>query len=309
MSVISGVWEEGAEKLDQRGGRMRAHICAEQDAQIKVEDAIGQAVALLYKHRLGLICYFKEVIECSQLPELEVEDFVEDILLHIWQSDLSFDWNNCTFDDLLQVGRGMIVDKLLPKLRVSYAHYFEADRKGEESLDSLMSKARGGFMALQLDPYLEADWLTILHSEAERVFRREFYYYASRNNNAGVMQVSGGKVKKLCEDMATRQIQQGEKALCSTQKVDAILKALRAGQGHQEFRHCIYQQILSFYQKFPDIWHVISLRIWEPISTKEAAFLKGMKEGAYREHCSARLSGMLEHLRVSAPLLKENEHE
>lgn len=309
MSVISGDGEAEFGIPQEEEVRPRARIRAESSVDAKREQDVELLVDMLEQHRLGLTRYFKDIIECAPLSDLVVDDFAQDILLHIWQSDLAFDWRACSLNDLVQVGRGMVVDKLLQKLSLNYVKSFKDNRQERAALALLMAKTRDAFMDLSLDPYFDADWIDILQREAAQIFRREFHFYAERAENLVVTQICDGKVRKVQVSSSKDALDDESGALCSTRKVEAIFMALQTAQANQEFRYCIYQQMRSFHQKFPDIWKVISFRIWDPVSTKKGAAEEGKNQSTYRQHCSARLSGMLEHLRVCVPLLKENHHE
>ncbi len=267
---------------------------------------------LLQQHRVDLVRYFKDVIESVQISELVVDDFAQDILLYMYQHKVDADWEAVSFAELLEAGRRLILEKLVPHLRLSFVERFKNDKQSVQMLERLLVQSQSKFLKLNLDPYLQADWRTILHDIAEDQFKREFSFYARHESGLASVLVCDGKVKESTQSGFSKDdVSEADDASAWSNplKLDAILKTLHSGKTNSDFRHCIYRQFLSFNEKFSDALTILSLQIWESVSTKDAAFLHGSKHGAFRERCRARTEAMLNEMRVCAPLLESEDHE
>lgn len=317
MSVIQGGWGAIVGVLGGRSNgvgselkRPRA-ISRQNLKENKVLD-FELLAGLLQRNRVDLVRYFKEVIETVQIPELVVDDFAEDILLYMYQTNSHENWESVSFSDLLELGRCLILDKLMPQVRANFVERFKNDKQGVLLLDQLLEQARRAFLKVRWDPYLQSDWRAILLKIAEDIFKREFCFYARHESGLASVRVCDGKVKETTQIGSEKYdaLETEDAAVWSNPlKLDAILKALHSGKTNPDFRHCIYRQFLSFNEKFSDALAILSLQIWESVSTKDAAFLHGSNHGAFRERCRARTEAMLNEMRVCAPLLEGENHE
>lgn len=317
MSVIQGGWGAIVGVLGGRSDSVGAELKrprATSRQNLKENNVLDFELlaSLLQQHRVDLVRYFKEVIETVQIPELVVDDFAEDILLYMYQTNSHDNWESVSFSDLLELGRCLILDKLMPQVRANFVERFKNDKQGAQLLDQLLEQARGAFLKEHWDTYLHSDWHAILVKIAEDVFKREFSFYAGHESGLASVRVCDGKVKETTQIGSEKSdaSETDDAAVWSNPlKLDAILKALHSGKTNPDFRHCIYRQFFSFNEKFSDALAILSLQIWESVSTKDAAFLHGSNHGAFRERCRARTEAMLNEMRVCAPLLEGENHE
>lgn len=317
MSVIQGGWGAIVGVLGGRSHSVglelkRPRAISRQN--LKENDTLDFELLadLLQRHRVDLVRYFKEVIETVQISELVVDDFAEDILVYMCQTNSHENWESVSFSDLLEVGRCLILDKLMPQVRANFVERFKNDKQGAQLLDRLLEQARHAFLKVHWDTYLHSDWCVILHNIAEDIFKREFSFYARQESGLVSVRVCDGKVKETTQIDSEKSDASGIEdaaAWSNPLKLDAILKALHSGKTNPDFRHCIYRQFFSFNEKFSDALAILSLQIWESVSTKDAAFLHGSNHGAFRERCRARTEAMLNEMRVCAPLLEGENHE
>lgn len=319
MTVLSGRWgvivASLGECLSRPCGVSRLPLRDKAAAEKAVDEEVARenlALAQLSLHHASLTRYFKEVIEYAQLPELIVDDFSQDIFLHIWQTQLNVDWQSVAFEDLVSIGQELILDRLIPLVRFQFESQFPRDEDGQALFEKMLLRLRETFLRLPLDPYLHSDWRSILQVLATDIFESEFQSRLQQWRG-GSRRVADGKVTVLKSVDVSNPTPEAEIDGVSTWtnplKIEAIFKALKGGKTNLDFRHCIYRQLLSFSEKFEDIWEILSLQIWESVSTKEAASKRGLTHNAFRERCRLRGEAMINHLRVCSPLIEGEEHE
>lgn len=317
MSAIQGGWEAivgalggRALRLDVRSESALEALRREQLAEDTFE--VEFLVNLLREHRVDVVRYFKDVIETIQLPELVVDDVAQDILLFMFQERVGTDWSSVTFANILEAGRCLILEKLMPQLRANFEGRFKKDKQSEQMLECLLEQSKRVFLNLKLDPFMQPDWRAILNSITNDLFKREFRYFARSSEVGASMLVCDGKVKPRASrssgDFDNFEPEDAS-AWTNPSKLDAVLRALQSEKTNPDFRHCVYRQFVTLNEQFSDTLSLLSLQIWESVSTKHGALLHGLNHGAFRERCSVRAGAMLNAMRVCLPLLEREDHE
>lgn len=264
MPLEQGVFSQLVQVLD-KGLRLAIPAVALQPrARTLTAVEVTGVIAALQEHRLGLMRYFKCVLEREGDIGIAWDEIAEEILLKCLERDAESPRTQYDFVHLVQVGKRLVLEKLRPKLSVKFQQSFAC----EDELELFLARLIDTFLAQELDPYLHCAWSDILMQTGEAILA-------------------------LRGDTPLKEAMNTAFDMSSAEKVREILWVVANAKCSDSFAYCIVHQLRSFARLHPDIMDIISFKILMGLPDKLALRDQTKNNGAYRQLCSDRLKKLM----------------
>lgn len=264
MPFEQGILTQLLQALELGRPRARPEVASRQTTRSLSQSETARLIAALHQHRVGLIRYFKCIVEHNSEIGITHDDIAEEILLKCLEQHQGLPPLNFDFSNLVQVGTQLILDKLRPKISAHFRHHFSDEISLEAFLDPLYER----FRQQPIDPYLQCAWTEILVETGEQVL--------ASHGKTPIL----AAIDKACERS-------------STEKIREILWVVANAKCSDSFAYCIVHQLRSFSRLHPDIMDIISFKILMGLPDKFVLRDQAKNNGAYRQLCSDRLKKLM----------------
>ncbi len=269
MPSEQGVFSQFVQVLDKGRRLALSSVHNQPCVRSLTEEETAGAIAALQEHRLGLMRYFKSVIEHDSDIGFAWDEIAEEVLLKCLELDAGKPRANFDFVNLVLVGKTLILDKLKPKLSQRFQHALP----DEQELALFVGRLIDTFLGQHIDPYLHCAWFDILVK-------------------------SGEAMLALRGDSPLNEMMKAECELSSAEKVREILGVVANAKCSDSFAYCIVHQLRSFARLHPDIMDIISFKILMGLPDKLILRDQEKNNGAYRQLCSDRLKKLMTYFEV-----------